>query len=148
VGYAGADDPHYQQRQRIVMTKGRTNISSGAIWEDIVGYSRAVRVGNVIEVSGTTATSGDTVKGVGDLYEQTVFILQKIEETLRDAGSSLKDVVRTRMFITNIDNWEEAGKAHAEFFGEIKPASSMIEVKRLINPELLIEIEATAIITI
>lgn len=127
--------------------KSRINISSGAIWEDIVGYSRAVRVENVIEVSGTTATNGDTIIGSGDLYAQTIFILQKIEKTLMEAGGSLKDVVRTRMFVTNIDNWEEAGRAHAEFFREIKPASTMVEVKRLIHAELLIEIEATAIIT-
>ena len=127
--------------------KPRINISSGATWENIVGYSRAVRVGNFIEISGTTATNGDSIKGVGDLYAQTIFILEKIEQTLVEAGCSLKNVVRTRMFITNIDNWEEAGRAHAEFFSEIKPASTMIEVQRLIHPELLIEIEATAIIT-
>lgn len=127
--------------------KPRINISSGAIWENIVGYSRAVRVGNVIEISGTTATNGDSIEGVGDLYAQTIFILEKIEQTLVEAGCSLKNVVRTRMFITNIDNWEEAGRAHAEFFSKIKPALTMIEVQRLIHPELLIEIEATAIIT-
>ncbi|MBC7913769.1 MAG: RidA family protein [Pyrinomonadaceae bacterium] len=127
--------------------KPRINISSGASWEDIVGYSRAVRVGDNIEVSGTTAMNGDTIIGAGDLYAQTIFIFQKIEKALLEAGCSLKDVVRTRMFITNIDNWKEAGRAHAEFFGAIKPASTMIEVQRLIHPELLIEIEATAIIT-
>ncbi len=129
------------------MTK-RINISSGAKWEDIVGYSRAVRVGNMIEVAGTTAVDerGEIV-GVNNPYEQTKYILAKIESALIEAGASMKDVVRTRMFVTDISKWEEIGKAHGEFFKEIKPAASMIEVKGLINPELLVEIEVTAIVS-
>ena len=129
------------------MTK-RINISSGAKWEDIVGYSRAVRVGNMIEVAGTTAVDerGEIV-GVNNPYEQTKYILAKIESALIEAGASMKDVVRTRMFVTDISKWEEIGKAHGEFFKEIKPAASMIEVKGLINPELLIEIEITAVLS-
>jgi len=124
----------------------RVNISSGAVWEDLVGYSRAVRIGNQIEISGTTSVDGDRVIGKGDLYHQTFFIFQKIEKTLRDAGASLNDIVRTRMYVTDISRWEEAGRAHSEFFKDIKPATSMIEVSRLIDPDLLIEIEVTAII--
>ena len=124
----------------------RKNISSGSHWEDIVGYSRAVRVGNCIEVAGTTATEGDLLIGKGDLYAQTVFIFQKLEKILIEAGSSLQDVVRTRMYVTNIGEWELAGKAHAEFFSSIKPAATMVEVSRLINDDLLIEIEVTAVI--
>ncbi|WP_395805802.1 RidA family protein [Daejeonella sp.] len=124
----------------------RVNISSGAVWEDLVGYSRAVRIGNQIEISGTTSVDGETVMGKGDLYFQTIFIFQKIEKTLTEAGASIKDVVRTRMYVTDISKWEEAGRAHSEFFKNIKPATSMIEVSRLIKPELLIEIEVTAII--
>ena len=120
--------------------------SSGAKWENIVGYSRAVKVENVIEVSGTTAVDGDTIIGKGNVYEQAVFIFQKIEKVLIEAGSSLQNVVRTRMYITDISKWEEAGKAHALFFKEIKPATTMIEVSKLINEDLLIEIEVTAII--
>ena len=129
------------------MTK-RLNISSGAKWEDIVGYSRAVKVRNIIEVAGTTAVDerGEIV-GVNNPYEQTKYILAKIESALIEAGASMKDVVRTRMFVTDISKWEEIGKAHGEFFKEIKPAASMIEVKGLINPELLIEIEVTAILS-
>ena len=126
----------------------RTNYSSGAKWEAIVGYSRAVKTGNTIEVTGTVALddSGQTV-GVNNAYEQTKFIIGKIEKVLKQAGASLKDVVRTRMFVTDISRWEEYGKAHGEFFSKIKPCTSMIEVKGLISPEYLIEIEATAIIT-
>ncbi|MBK9604545.1 MAG: RidA family protein [Anaerolineales bacterium] len=126
----------------------RINISSGAKWEDIVGYSRAVRVGNMIEVAGTTAVDerGEIV-GVNNPYEQTKYILAKIESALIEAGASMKDVVRTRMFVTDISKWEEIGKAHGEFFKEIKPAASMIEVKGLINPELLVEIEVTAVLS-
>ena len=128
--------------------KKRINISSGAKWEDIVGYSRAVRVGNMIEVAGTTAVDerGEIV-GVNNPYEQTKYILAKIESALTEAGASMKDVVRTRMFVTDISKWEEIGKAHGEFFKEIKPAASMIEVKGLINPELLVEIEVTAVLS-
>ena len=125
----------------------RTNYSSGAKWEDIVGYSRAVKVGNIIEVTGTVAADDNTSPvAVGNAYEQTKFILQKIERILKNAGASLKDVVRTRMFVTDISRWEEYGKAHGEFFSGIKPCTSMIEVKGLISPEYLIEIEATAIL--
>lgn len=119
--------------------------SSGAKWENIVGYSRAVKVGNVIEISGTTSVDGETVIGKGNMYEQAVFIFQKIEKVLIEAGGSLNDVVRTRMYVTDISKWEEAGKAHALFFKEIKPVTTMIGVSKLINDELLIEIEATAI---
>lgn len=124
----------------------RQLISSGSPWEDVVGYSRAVRVGNVIEVAGTTAVDGDRVIGEGNVYEQTRFILQKISLALQEAGASLEDVVRTRMFITDISAWEQAGKAHGEVFSQIKPASAMIEVSALIDSRLLIEIEATAIL--
>lgn len=124
----------------------RKNISSGSPWEDVVGYSRAVRIGNVIEVAGTTAMDGDVLIGEGDVYAQTKFILQKIERALTEAGSSLSDVVRTRMFITDISLWEEAGRAHGEFFKAIKPASTMVEVSALIDNRLLIEIEATAVL--
>ncbi|HEY5463900.1 MAG TPA: RidA family protein [Hanamia sp.] len=120
--------------------------SSGAVWETVVGYSRAVKVGNVIEISGTTAVDGNLIIGKGNMYEQAVFIFKKIEKVLIEAGSSLKDVVRTRMYVTNISEWEEAGRAHALFFKEIKPATTMIEVSKLINEDLLIEIEVTAII--
>ena len=121
--------------------------SSGTQWENVVGYSRAVKVGNVIEVSGTTAVDGEIIIGKGDVHAQAVFIFQKIEKVLIEAGSSLKDVVRTRMFVTDISKWEQIGKAHAQFFKNIKPSTSMIEVSRLINNELLIEIEVTAIIS-
>src|SRR5688572_26834946 len=125
----------------------RTNYSSGAKWEDIVGYSRAVRVGNIIEVTGTVAVDDSSqLVGEDDAYVQTKFIIEKIEAVLKKAGASLKDVVRTRMFVTDISRWEEYGKAHGEFFREIKPCTSMIEVKGLIAPEYLIEIEATAIV--
>ena len=126
---------------------GRTNYSSGAVWEDMVGYSRVVKVGNHIEVSGTVA-AGENGHAVGrdDAYQQTVFILQKIEKALIEAGASMKDVVRTRMFVTDISRFEEYAKAHGEFFSSIKPCTSMIEVKALVSAEFLIEIEATAII--
>ena len=125
----------------------RTNFSSGAVWEDMVGYSRAVKVGNHIEISGTVAAdeNGHTV-GRNDAYQQTVFILQKIERALKEAGASLSDVVRTRMFVTDISRFDEYGKAHGEFFSSIKPCTSMIEVKGLVAPEFLIEIEVTAIL--
>jgi enamine deaminase RidA (YjgF/YER057c/UK114 family) len=125
----------------------RQNISSGAQWEDIVGYSRAVRIGNIVEVAGTTAVdeSGQVVGG-DDPAAQTRFILQKIEKALHKAGATLDDVIRTRVFVTDISCWEAIGRAHGEFFHTIKPASSMIEIKALISPELLVEIEATAVI--
>ena len=125
----------------------RTNYSSGAKWEDIVGYSRAVKIGNTIEVTGTVAVDdNNNLVGGNDAYEQTRFIIQKIEKVLHKAGASLKDVVRTRMFVTDIDRWEEYGKAHGEFFKTIKPCTTMVEVNKLISSEYLIEIEATAII--
>ncbi|HYV93281.1 MAG TPA: RidA family protein [Chitinophagales bacterium] len=125
----------------------RENFSTGAKWEDIVGYSRAVKVGNVVEVTGTVAVNDNNeLVGGNDAYEQTKFIIGKIENVLQRAGASLKDVVRTRMFVTDISRWEEYGKAHAEFFKDIKPCTSMVEVSKLIAPEYLLEIEATAII--
>ena len=125
----------------------RTNFSSGAKWEDIVGYSRAVRVGNLVEVTGTVAINDkNELVGEGDAYTQTRFILSKIEQVLQRAGASLTDVVRTRMFVTDISRWEEYGRAHGEVFSAIKPCTSMIEVKGLIEPAYLIEIEASAII--
>lgn len=123
------------------------NIATGAKWESIVGYSRAVRVGNTVEVTGTVAVddSGALVGG-NDPYAQTLFILQKIEGVLARAGASMKHVVRTRLFVTDISRWEEYGRAHGEVFGEIRPCTTMVEVSRLIAPEYLIEIEATAVI--
>lgn len=126
----------------------RKNISSGSPWEDIVGYSRAVRVGNTIEVAGTTAMDGDILIGKGDMYAQASFIFKKIEVALQKAGASMNDVVRTRMFITDIGRWQEAAKAHGEVFKNIKPAATMVEVLRLIQDDLLIEIEATALVDI
>jgi len=125
----------------------RLNVSSGVKWEDIIGYSRAVRVGNVIEVAGTTALdeAGNLV-GVNDPYEQTRYIITKIEKALMTAGATLQDIVRTRIFTTNISRWEEIGRAHGEFFRDIKPASTMVEVQSLINPAMLVEIEATVIL--
>jgi enamine deaminase RidA (YjgF/YER057c/UK114 family) len=126
----------------------RTNYSSGAAWEEIVGYSRAVRVGNIVEVTGTVALDeNNNAVGADDAYEQTKFIIQKISRILEKAGSSLKDVIRTRMFVTDISRWQEYGRAHGEFFKQIRPCTSMIEVKGLIGPEYLIEIEATAVIS-
>ena len=125
----------------------RINISSQAKWEDIVGYSRAVRIGNIIEVAGTTAVDENgQVIGVGDPSEQTKFILSKIEKALTSAGATLKDVVRTRMFVTNITDWEKIGRVHGIYFKDIKPVATMVEVKALISPELLVEIEVTAIL--
>jgi enamine deaminase RidA (YjgF/YER057c/UK114 family) len=126
----------------------RTNYSSGAIWEDKVGYSRAVKVGNHLEVSGTVASDENgKVIGKDDPYEQTKFILKKIENALLNAGASLQDVVRTRMFVTDISRFDEYARAHGETFSTIKPCTSMLEVKGLVSPEYLIEIEATAILS-
>jgi len=122
----------------------RQNISSGTAWEPMVGYSRAVRVGQTIEVAGTTAVDEQgQVVGLNDPYAQTKFILAKIETAIQAAGGSLKDVVRTRMFVTDITQWQEIGRAHGEYFRDIRPAATMVEVRALISPELLVEIEAT-----
>jgi enamine deaminase RidA (YjgF/YER057c/UK114 family) len=129
------------------MNPKRQNFSSGAKWEDIVGYSRAVRVGNIIEVTGTVATDeNNQVVGRNNAYVQTQHALRKIEKVLKQAGASMSDVVRTRMFVTDITLWEEYGRAHGEVFNKIKPCTSMIEVSGLIEPDYLIEIEATAIL--
>ncbi len=123
----------------------RTNYSSGSPWEDIVGYSRAVKVGNTIEVTGTVADHEGQLLGGNDPYLQTKYALDKIKATLESAGATIEDVVRTRLFVTNIDDWEAIGKAHQEVFGTIKPCTTMVEVSRLIDKKYLVEIEATAI---
>lgn len=125
----------------------RLNYPSGSKWEDIIGYSRVVKMGNIVEMSGTTATDEDgQVQGINDPYQQTRYILGKVAKYLQMAGATMEDVIRTRIFVTDISQWEAVGRAHGEFFGDIKPTTSMVEVAKLINPELLVEIEVSAVV--
>lgn len=126
---------------------GRQNVSAGGPWEGKIGYSRAVRVGQSVHVSGSTAMTPSGLVGKGDPYAQTIQTLKTIEAALKQAGASLSDVVRTRIYMANIDQWQEVGRAHGEIFGSIRPATTMVEVKRLIDPDMLVEIEADAIVS-
>jgi len=125
----------------------KTKLSSNAIWEDTIGYSRAIKVGNVIEIAGTAAVRSGDVVHTGDAYNQTKYIIKIIEHVLKQLDADLEDVVRTRIYLKHVNDWENVGRAHGEFFSKIKPASTMIAVSSMINPEMLVEIEATAIIT-
>ena len=130
------------------MTEQRQNISSGGPWEGVVGYSRAVRVGNIVSVAGTTSANADgTIHGVGDGYAQARRCFEVIERALNEAGATMADVVRTRMFVTDISLWEEFGRAHGEFFREIRPAATMVQVSALMTPEMLVEIEVDAVLS-
>lgn len=131
-----------------MVNKKRIIIPAGTIWEDVVGYSRAVKSGNIIEISGTASVENGNTIGKGNAYEQTKFILKKINTALESLGSGMKDVIRTRIYVTDISKWKEIGKAHGEFFKDIKPATSMVEVNSLIDPDMIVEIEATAILDI
>jgi len=124
----------------------RIKISSNTKWENIVGYSRAVRMGMIVEVAGTTAVDGDKIIGKDEPFDQAMFIFDKIEKALLGAGATLNDVVRTRIYVTNIDDWEEIGRAHGIFFADIKPATTMVEISRLIHPDMLLEVEASAVV--
>ena len=124
----------------------RKHVSSGTRWENFVGYSRALKVGNVIEIAGTTAVDNNEIIGVNDAYAQTVFIIKKMQKALKELGADLNDVIRTRIYVTDITQWEEIGRAHGEFFKDIKPASTMVEVSALVSTEMLVEIEMTAVV--